>query len=105
MIEATATHTPAVLGDAAADRDAALFLDMDLSILGAPPAAFDAYEEAIRREYDWVDEADWRKGRADVLKRFAARPAIFHTEVFGQRLEAPARQNIARSLARLAAIV
>ena len=102
MIEATATHTPPAFGDAAADSDAALFLDMDLSILGAPPAEFDAYEEAIRREYDWVGEADWRKGRADVLKRFAGRPAIFHTEVFRQRFEAPARQNIARSLARLA---
>ncbi len=102
MIEATATHTPPALGDAAADRDAALFLDMDLSILGAPPAEFDAYEEAIRREYDWVGEADWRKGRAGVLKRFADRPAIYHTEVFRQEFEAPARQNIARSLARLA---
>ena len=35
MIEATATHTLPDLGDKAAGRDAALFLDMDLSILGA----------------------------------------------------------------------
>ena len=69
MIEATATHTPPVSGDKRADGDAALFLDMDLSILGAPPAAFDAYEEAIRLEYAWVDDAAWRKGRAGASKR------------------------------------
>ncbi len=38
MIEATATHALPDLGDEAATRDAAFFLDMDLSILGAPQA-------------------------------------------------------------------
>ena len=103
MIEATATHAPPVSGDKRADGDAALFLDMDLSILGAPPAAFDAYEQAIRLEYAWVDEAAWRKGRAGVLGRFAERPRLYLTDSFRQRFEAPARRNIARSLARLAA--
>src|SRR5262245_42014043 len=35
MIKATATHQVPDLGDEAARRDAALFLDFDLSILGA----------------------------------------------------------------------
>jgi predicted metal-dependent HD superfamily phosphohydrolase len=101
MIEATATHTPPVAGDPQGFGDAALFLDMDLSILGAPPAAFDAYEEAIRREYAWVDDAAWRKGRAGVLRRFAERPRLYLTDTFRQNLEAPARRNIERSLASL----
>ncbi len=75
---------------------------MDLSILGAPPAAFDSYEAAVRREYAWVDDKAWRSGRAAVLKKFLARPQIFHTEAFRQHFEAQARKNIARSIAALA---
>jgi len=102
MIEATATHALPDLGDEAAKRDAAFFLDMDLSILGAPKAAFDSYEAAVRREYAWVDDKAWRSGRAAVLKKFLARPHIFHTEAFRQRFEAEARRNIQRSIAALA---
>ena len=101
MIEATATHALPDLGDEAATRDAAFFLDMDLSILGAPPPAFNSYEAAVRREYAWVDGEAWRSGRAAVLKKFLARPRIFHTEAFRQNFETQARKNIARSIAAL----
>ena len=101
MIEATATHALPDPDDKAAGRDAALFLDMDLSILGASPVEFDAYEAAVRREYGWVEEKAWRAGRAAVLEKFLARPHIFHTEAFRQRFEAQARKNLARSLAAL----
>ena len=102
MIEATATHVLPDLGDEAATRDAAFFLDMDLSILGAPQSAFDSYEAAVRREYAWVDDEAWAAGRAAVLRKFLARPTIFHTEAFRQRFETAARINIARSIAALA---
>ena len=102
MIEATATHALPGLGSEAADRDAAYFLDMDLSILGAPKSAFDSYEAAVRREYAWVDDKAWRSGRAAVLRKFLARPRIFHTEAFREQFEAQARKNIARSIAALA---
>lgn len=101
MIVATATHQPPRFDDATATRDASLFLDMDLSILGAAPDAFDAYERAIRREYDWVEEPMWRAGRGAVLKNFLARPQIFHSEEFRQRFEPQARLNMARSLEAL----
>ncbi|WP_419696912.1 hypothetical protein ACN2CC_16785 [Mesorhizobium muleiense] len=103
MISATATHELLQFDDENAARDAALFLDMDLAILGAPPDAFDAYEQAVRREYGWVEEPMWRAGRSAVLKSFLARPHIFHTEEFRQRFEAQARQNMARSLEALGA--
>ncbi|RWQ48356.1 MAG: hypothetical protein E5Y79_30370 [Mesorhizobium sp.] len=103
MISATATHELPQFDDENAARDAALFLDMDLAILGAPPDAFDAYEQAVRREYGWVEEPMWRAGRSAVLKGFLARPHIFHTEEFRQRFEAQARQNMARSLEALGA--
>lgn len=101
MIVATATHELPSLADKEAVRDAALFLDMDLSILGASPEAFDEYEQAVRREYGWVEEPMWRAGRGAVLKTFLARPHIFHTEEFRQRFEPQARQNMARSLEAL----
>ncbi|MEI9410111.1 hypothetical protein [Mesorhizobium salmacidum] len=101
MILATATHQLPLFDDAAAIRDASLFLDMDLSILGAAPEAFDAYERAVRREYGWVEEPMWRAGRGAVLKTFLARPHIFHTQEFRQRFEPQARLNIARSLQAL----
>ena len=101
MVLATATHQLPQFDDAAATRDASLFLDMDLSILGAAPDAFDAYERAVRREYGWVEELMWRAGRGAVLTGFLARPRIFHTEEFRQRFEPQARLNMARSLEAL----
>lgn len=101
MIEATADHRVPAFDDPAIRRDAALFLDMDLHILGAEPAAFDAYERAVRREYDWVSDAAWRAGRSAVLKSFLGRRNIFHTAEFRSRFERLARANLARSLAAL----
>ena len=101
MIEATATHTVPDFSDPAARSDAALFLDMDLSILGASPADFAAYEAAVRKEYGWVEELAWRQGRSAVLRTFLSRPNIFHTQTFRQDYEERARANMARSLAAL----
>ncbi|AZO62692.1 hypothetical protein EJ078_28325 [Mesorhizobium sp. M1A.F.Ca.IN.022.06.1.1] len=98
MISATATHQLSPLEDERAASDAALFLDMDLAILGADPNRFDAYEKAVRREYGWVEEPIWRAGRAAVLTSFLARPHIFNTQSFRDRFEARARENLVRSL-------
>lgn len=101
MILATITHVPPPHPDAGHARDAAMFLDMDLSILGTEENEFDAYEAAVRQEYAWVDEDGWRKGRARVLEGFMAKEAIFNTGLFRELFEEKARRNIARSLARL----
>jgi len=101
MIRATAGHAMPDLADAAARRDCALFLDLDLAILGSPAADFDAYEAAVRREYDWVTESQWTLGRRAVLAGFQARPAIYVTDRFQASHEAAARGNIARAIARL----
>jgi predicted metal-dependent HD superfamily phosphohydrolase len=83
--------------------DAALLVDVDLAILGAPAPRFDAYETQIRSEYDFVAEAPYRVARSTVLNGFLARARIYATDWFHARLEAAARANLARSLARLAA--
>jgi predicted metal-dependent HD superfamily phosphohydrolase len=101
MIRATAGHALPELPDAATRRDYALFLDMDLAILGSAAEEFDAYEAAVRREYDWVPEPQWKLGRHAVLTQFLARPAIYATQRFQASHEAAARRNLARAIARL----
>lgn len=96
MVEAT-QHHHADDGD----TDTLLFLDLDLSVLAAAPAAYDTYAAAIRAEFDWVPEAEWRTGRVRVLRSFIDRPAIYHTPELHTAWEAAARGNVARELATL----
>jgi predicted metal-dependent HD superfamily phosphohydrolase len=101
MIRATAGHAMPDFADAAAARDGALFLDMDLAILGSPEADFDAFDAAVRREYAWVTDEQWRRGRRAVLAGFLARPSIYATARFRASHEKAARRNLARAIARL----
>ena len=84
------------------DRDAAAIRDIDLAILGAPPERFGAYETAVRREYGFLSESEWRAGRSRVLRAFLDRPRIYLTADFHARLERQARANLEDSLRRLA---
>jgi predicted metal-dependent HD superfamily phosphohydrolase len=81
--------------------DAQILVDIDLSILGASPERFDAYEAQIRCEYRWVPRAIYRTKRANILKGFLERSMIYATPLFRGRFEDRARTNIARSLAML----
>lgn len=100
LILATAKHrVPAgITEDLAAD--CALFLDMDLSILGASDEAFDTYDAAIRQEYAMVPNETYFSGRRDILARFLERPRLFLTDRYHERLDAPARANLRRAIAR-----
>ena len=91
-------HTGAVEGG-----DAQLLVDVDLAILGAPAPRFAEYEAQIRSEYAWVAEPLFRDKRALVLRSFLDRDRIYATAHFHDRLEAPARANLARAVAALAA--
>jgi len=83
--------------------DAQIIVDIDLSILGRPRAEFDAYERAIRKEYGHVEEHAFRVGRAAILQKFLACPAIFSTAVMRAIYEATARENLRRSVDALTA--
>ena len=82
-------------------EDLPLFLDLDLAILGAPEHVYRRYSEGVRIEYGWVPEPEYRAGRAGVLRRFLARPALFFTPAMAARYESRARHNIALELREL----
>lgn len=84
------------------ENDARLIVDIDLAILGQDEARFDEYETAIRKEYDWVPEAQFKTGRSAILRSFLVRPRIYSTDFFRDMYEARARRNLDRSLRRLA---
>lgn len=83
------------------DRLGAILISIDLSILGAEPARYDAYAAAIRQEFIHVSDNDFRAGRAAVLRRFAARPVIYPDAGFAAKYDRRARENLARELASL----
>ncbi len=84
------------------DRDAQVLLDADLAILGAPEDRYVRYAADIRKEYAWVPDADYRKGRAAVLEHFLTRPRLFLTDVMFEECERRARANVGSELAALA---
>ncbi len=87
---------------AAGDRLGGLMVSIDLSILGAPPGAYDAYAAAIREEYIHVPEAMFRAGRRRVLEGFLLTPIIFADPALRELYESQARENLAREIAALA---
>ncbi len=76
--------------------DGRLIVDVDLSILGSPPEAYDRYEDAVRREYRWVPGFIFRKKRREILESFLRRDAIFLTAPFFELYERQARANLRR---------
>jgi predicted metal-dependent HD superfamily phosphohydrolase len=100
LIMATHRHTTSAVHSRFV-ADAGLFLDMDLSILGADERRFDAYDAAIRAEYSFVPVETYRQRRAMVLKSFLGRPRIYLTDAYHRQLDRSARANLRRALDRL----
>lgn len=93
LVRLTATHDPA-----AGDLAGAMLNDADLAVLAAGPERYAEYVAGVRREYAHVPEADFRRGRAGVLRGLLAASPLFRTAT-GRRLwEQRARSNIAAEL-------
>jgi predicted metal-dependent HD superfamily phosphohydrolase len=97
LVEATSTHLAPP-----DDMAAQVLLDADLAVLGADPAAYDHYTDAVRAEYRRLTPAEWRRGRAAVLAGLLIRDPLFQTRLAQRRWEARARENLCRELAALA---
>ena len=80
--------------------DARLLVDIDLAILGATPARFAEYERQIRIEYAHVPPAVFEPRRRQILGGFLARDPLYLTAPMRIRLEAAARANLGRAVAR-----
>jgi predicted metal-dependent HD superfamily phosphohydrolase len=87
--------------EATSEADLALLRDLDLAILAAVPSAYRAYAQAIRREYAFVPDPLYRKGRRRVLEGLLARGHIYGTEQLRASWEHPARANLADEIAEL----
>ena len=86
---------------APATQDAAVLVDVDLAILGAPVERFDEYERQVREEYAWVPEFLFRRKRREILESLLSRPHLYTTDHFRAMLETAARENLARSIRQL----
>ena len=77
------------------DFDAALFLDIDLSILGAEALVYDAYADAVREEYSHFDDNEWASLRMEkFIDPTLEEERIFLTEYFYMRYNEFAVANL-----------
>lgn len=101
-IVATRTHKLGSVSSRAAAIGANLvataLIDIDLSILAAPPDTYDAYVKATREEYARVPDQAWRTGRKHFLEDMIARERIFSPDLLGEKYETLARENMTREL-------
>ena len=81
--------------DANKDPDAALFLDIDMAVLGREPEEYKQYSDQIRSEYSFLSDADYCKGRLEkFIRPILQSGPIFHTESFRNLYEEQARKNL-----------
>ncbi|MFD8755626.1 hypothetical protein ACFV0O_32315 [Kitasatospora sp. NPDC059577] len=96
LVLLTVGHDPAP-----GDRDGEVLCDADLAVLGGTPEAYAAYAAAVREEYGFVPEPDFRAGRAAVLRGLLALPALYRTPAAHERFTDAARANLTAELQRL----
>ena len=95
LVLATAHSATSLTGDAA------LIVDIDLSILGSDEPTYNAYAQAIREEYAFVEEQAYRDGRAAVLQSFLDRSSIYNTAQGRASHEDRAHANLTREIKTL----
>ena len=79
-------------------------LDLDLSPLGEPPAAFARNTRLLRLERPDLGDAAWRRLLRAFLARLHAAPGLYRTPVVRAAFETRARANIAQALSGLRSV-
>lgn len=72
----------------------AIIQDIDLAILAAQSAEYKNYVAAIRAEYTFATDEQFKNGRRSFVESMLARPQIFHTATMHARFAAKARENL-----------
>ncbi|WNI16011.1 HD domain-containing protein [Actinacidiphila sp. ITFR-21] len=93
LVRLTVTHDPAP-----GDRNGEVLCDADLAVLAGDPADYAAYAAAVRAEYAFVPDEDFRTGRAAVLGQLLALPHLFRTDYGRTYWESVARRNLGTEL-------
>lgn len=92
QILATKSHLTAM------DQDTNYFTDIDLSILGQDWNTYSDYYKNVRKEYAVYPDFLYNPGRKKVLQHFLAMDRIFKTDLFHDKFELRARQNIQKEM-------
>jgi predicted metal-dependent HD superfamily phosphohydrolase len=95
LIERTKDHTQVHPDE---DPDLQLFLDADLSILGASEKDYWQYARQVHAEYSVVPDMLYRQGRRNVLEKLLTTPILYRTPPYRDRLDAAARRNLQAEL-------
>ena len=96
LIRMTVEHNPAP-----ADTNGAVLSDADLAVLAVPRAEYQRNSANVRAEYGHVSDEDFRVGRARVIAKLLAAPALYRTDVARELWESAARANLTAELASL----
>ena len=96
LVRLTATHRTQD-----GDANGAVLCDADLRILAADPWRHAEYVADVRTEYAHVPDAQFRAGRAEVVRSLLAMERLYRTERAHTRWEERARANLAAELRRL----
>lgn len=80
------------------DHDTNLFIDADLSILGAPWETYADYCKKVRKEYFIYPGFMYKPGRKRVLEHFLKMKRIFKTDFFHNKYEERAKENLQKEL-------
>jgi predicted metal-dependent HD superfamily phosphohydrolase len=80
------------------DSDTNYFTDADLSILGQPWETYLLYYKNVRKEYSIYPDLIYNPGRKKVLTHFLIMDRIFKTDLFYDKFEMQAKQNIQKEL-------
>lgn len=96
LVLATLDHT-APPGDDVANA----LLDADLAILAAAPTEYERYRRAVRAEYAHVTDAQWRTGRAAVLRSLLDKDPLYRTPTANAKWTPQAHRNLNDELATL----
>ena len=78
--------------------DNAYLLDFDLSILGTDWESYQNYTQQIRKEYKIYPDFMYKPGRKKGLQYFLERETLYFTEVYQDKFETQARENISNEL-------
>lgn len=93
ILDTTHTGVPADLAGCYA-------ADIDLATLGSPGTRFRRNAMLLRAERPDMNDIGYDAAERKYLGRLLARPRLYHTDLFHDRYEAPARRNLALRLAQ-----